>query len=284
MPERRSDELSALLRQLRRDAGLSGTVAAERSGVSQSSISRYERGLFVPGVEDVIALSDTYQAPPETKRRLLQLVRDLRENATLSARVIMRRGAGDIQARIGRIEASSVRIRTFCPVVVAGLLQTAGYMRTVFASGGDMPEPQQTAAIEERVKRQALLADDQHEFTYVLAEGVLRWPMGGPAVMVEQLDRIVTVSRWAHVRIGVIPWTTMADVAPMHGFDLFDERAAVVGTETATAILTSPPDVAAYAKLLGDLEGLAVFGDEARSILTDMANRYRSRSESDADS
>lgn len=277
MPERRSDELSTLLRQLRRDAGMSGTVAAEQSGVSQSSISRYERGLFVPGIEDVTALAGVYRAAPETKRRLLQLVRDLRENATLSARVIMRREAGDIQARIGRIEASSVRIRTFCPVVVAGLLQTASYMRTVFASGGDMPEQQQTAAIDERLKRQYLLADDQHEFTYVLAEGVLRWPMGGPAVMVEQLDRIVEVSRWPHVRIGVIPWTAMVDIAPMHGFDLFDERVAVVGTETATAILTSPPDVAAYAKLLGDLEGLAAFGDEARMLVTEMADQYRSR-------
>lgn len=277
MPERRSDELSALLRQLRRDAGMSGTVAAERAGISQSSISRYERGLFVPGVEDVTALAAAYGAPAETERLLLQLVRDLRENATLSARVIMRREAGDIQTRIGRIEASSVRIRTFCPVVVAGLLQTGGYMRTVFASGGDLPEAQQIDAVEARLKRQSLLDDDRYEFTYVLAEGVLRWPMGGPVVMADQLDRVVEASRRSNVRIGVIPWTARVDIAPMHGFDLFDERAAVVGTETATAILTSPPDVAAYVKLFDDLEGLAVFGDDARVEISAMADRNRAK-------
>lgn len=275
MPERRRDELSVQLRQLRREAGLSGEAAAKQAGISQSSISRYERGLFVPSVEDVTALTSAYQASPAVKRHLLRLVRDLRENATLSARVIMRREAGDIQSRIGRIEASSVRIRTFCPVVVAGLLQTAAYMRTVFASGGDMPEPQQAAAVSERVDRQSLLADERYEFTYVLAEGVLRWPMGGPTVMAEQLDRIVAISHRPNVRVGVVPSTGWVDVAPMHGFDLFDERAAVVGTETATAILTSPPDVAAYAKLFSDLEGLAVFDDEARAIVTAVAEQYR---------
>lgn len=258
---------------------MSGVRAAELAGggISQSSISRYERGLFVPTVEDATTLAGVYGAPAESRRRLLALVRDLRENAAQPARVIMRRGLPAMQERIGRIEAASVRISTFCPVVVAGLLQTAAYASTIFAQGGDISPDQQAEALRTRLARQTLLDDEQHRFTFVLAEGVLRWPMGGPAVMSEQLEHLVEVSRKPSVRIGVIPWTGAVDLAPMHGFDLFDERAAVAATTTATAILTSPPDVAEYAKTFSDLETLAVFGDEARAITAGMAEQYRTR-------
>lgn len=257
---------------------MSGVRAAELAGkgISQSSISRYERGLFVPTVDDATILAAVYGAPAESRRRLLSLVRDLRENATKPARVIMRRGLPAMQERIGRIEEASVRISTFCPVVVAGLLQTAAYASTIFAQGGDIPADQQGEALRARLARQVLLDDEHHRFTFVLTEGVLRWPMGGPAVMIEQLEHLVEVSRKPSVRIGVIPWTGTVDLAPMHGFDLFDERAAVAATTTATAILTSAPDVVEYAKTFADLEALAVFGDAARAIVSGMAERYRS--------
>lgn len=277
MPERRNNELSALLRRLRKDAGLSGVDASHQANeISQSSISRYERGLFVPSVDDAAELARVYKASPADRRRLLQLVRDLRENTTPSARVIMQRAAGEMQARIGRIEASSVRIRYFHPLVISGLLQTEAYMATVFASGGDLPLEQQRAAVAQRMERQDVLRDDRHEFTFVLPEGALRWQMGSPAVMVEQLEHVVAVSRLSNVRIGIIPWTTRVDLAPMHGFDLHDERAAIVGTETATAFLTNPHDVVAYSKLFAELEALASFDDDARTILARVAEDFRS--------
>jgi hypothetical protein len=69
---------------------------------------------------------------------------------------------------------------------------------------------------------------------FVLSEGSLRWQMGGAALMADQLDHIVEASRLPTVRVGVIPWTTPVRAAPMHGFDLHDRRAAIVGIETAT--------------------------------------------------
>jgi transcriptional regulator with XRE-family HTH domain len=274
---RRRDELSSLLRQLRRDSGMSGVRAAKLAGkgISQPSISRYERGLFVPTVEDAATLADVYGAPPEARRKLVALVRDLRENATMPARVIMRRGLPAMQERIQRIEKASVRISTFCPVVVAGLLQTAAYAGTIFAQGGDVDPDEQAEALRVRLSRQGLLDDEHHQFTFVLAEGALRWPMGGPKVMAEQLEHLVAVSRKPSVRIGVVPWTGAVDLAPMHGFDLFDERAVVAATTTATAILTSAPDVAEYTKMFAELEALAVFGGEAREIVAGMAEQYR---------
>jgi hypothetical protein len=38
--------------------------------------------------------------------------------------------------------------------------------------------------------------------------------MGGAHVMAGHLDHLIDVSRLANVRIGVIPWTTPANVNP----------------------------------------------------------------------
>lgn len=60
----------------------------------------------------------------------------------------------------------------------------------------------------------------------------------------------------------------------MHGFDIFDERVVVVGTETATAFLSDRRDVEAYLKLFGDLQRLAAFGAEAWEELQRAAQVY----------
>jgi hypothetical protein len=46
----------------------------------------------------------------------------------------------------------------------------------------------------------------------------------------------------------------------MHGWDLYDDRAAVVGTETATALITDRRDLEQYEKLFADLAALASTG------------------------
>lgn len=76
--------------------------------------------------------------------------------------------------------------------------------------------------------------------------------------------------------MGIVPFGRPARVFPLHSWDLFDQRAVIVGTTTATAILTEPQDVAAYVELTDALERLAVYGQEAREILARVVGRYRS--------
>ncbi|MGI9001116.1 MAG: helix-turn-helix domain-containing protein [Pseudonocardia sp.] len=198
------DELAATLRRLRLAAELSGTEAGRRVGKSQAWVSRFETGRLVPTPQDVKILTDVYGAPVRVQRRLQRLSKDLREDTAPPARVVMHRG-GEMQARIGRVEAQSARVANFHPAAVAGLLQTEGYARAVFGSGGDLPRDQQEAALAGRMARQRLLHEPGRRFVFVMTEGVLRWPLGGPAVMVEQIDHIITTSRLANVRVGVIP-------------------------------------------------------------------------------
>lgn len=275
MSERPKGELAGTLRALRTAAGLSGAEAGARAGKSQPWISRFENGRLVPSPDDVRLLCRIYRADKATRDRLVRLSHDIRDEAP-PARVVMHRAAGRMQERIGRIERQSRRVSTFAPLVVPGLLQNADYARALFATGDEMPPEQQVAALSERLQRQALLHEGDREFVFVLAEGVLRWQLGSPAVMAAQLDHIVAMSRLPAVRVGVVPWKVAADAAPMSGFDLHDHTVAIVGTETATAFITEPADVEAYVLLLRALEKVAVFGDEARGLLGVAATDYRS--------
>jgi len=64
--------------------------------------------------------------------------------------------------------------------------------------------------------------------------------------MVEQLDRLIRESRRPNVRLGIIEWTTAATVPALHGFTIYDSRAVLLETLTATAIVTDGREVSDY--------------------------------------
>jgi transcriptional regulator with XRE-family HTH domain len=274
-PERGQDWLSATLRGLRKAAGLSEAAVSRHLGTSQRRISHIETGRFVPRADEIQALTKLYRANTETRRRLLQAVEDLRAAPRASrARIVLARGAWRMQQRIARVEADSARLRVFHCAIVVGLAQTAAYARAVFADGGDITGEDLDRCVAERLDRQHIL-DSGRDITLLMTEGALRWQAAGPAVMVEQLGHIAEISHRSHVRVGVIPWTTPADVFPLHGFSIYDDRAVIVGTRVATAFLTEPEDVAEHVKMFGALEALAAWGDDARGHLGRIAADFR---------
>jgi transcriptional regulator with XRE-family HTH domain len=257
------DWLSRTLRDLRADAGLSGVKAAKLAGISQPRISRIEVGRFLPTEDEIRTLCRIYSAPAETRRQLLQAVRDLGAEAA-PARVVLQRGAWKLQRRIAAVESGAAVIEGFQPAIIPGLAQTEAYARAVFGDG--LPDDQRDRAVAARMARAAVLRSDR-EITLILAEGALRWQAGGPGVMIEQLEHLVTLP------VGIIPWTQPVDVFPLHGFSLYDRRTAIVGTRTATAFITDPRDVQEYAELVDALRELATF--DTGPILERIVAEYR---------
>lgn len=89
------DWLTHTLRELRENAGLSGTAAARQAGISQSRISRIET-LYLPTEAEVTTLADLCKAPATIRWRLLKAVKDLRAEEA-PARVVLQRGASRLQ-------------------------------------------------------------------------------------------------------------------------------------------------------------------------------------------
>jgi transcriptional regulator with XRE-family HTH domain len=270
-PAHRSDELSTTLRQLRSAADLSGMEAARRAGYSQPKISRFETGRQVPTIEEIETLCRVYGAAPKVRDRLLEFAADL-TGGTVRARAVLSHGARYMQQRVGKIEQASELVRSFTPTIVDGLLQIPGYVRAI--GSRSLAGEELDAFVATRADRQQIL-DTDRQFQKIITEGALRWHVGSPQIMAAQLEHLIKASHRPNLRLGIIPWTTPVRSPALHCFTIFDDRAVIVGTETATAIITDPADIADYNQRHTFYSQYTVIGDSARTLLARLADEYR---------
>jgi transcriptional regulator with XRE-family HTH domain len=262
------ERLATALRDLRQSAALTGMAAARRSGMSQPKISKLENGRLLPSVADVQTLLALYQAVPAEREELLELAGRL--HATVeSNRTILRRGAARMQARLGELEAESATLQYFSPFVIPGLLQTAEYMRRMFAL--DLSGTELARTVSARQDRQQILYDTSKAFTFVITEAALRWRFCPDEVMAAQAGHIASLATLGNVEIGVIPTGAPAADTPLHGYQIFDDRIASIELEHAVVAVTDPRDIAKYLRLFAAMAEAAVFGQAARSCLADLA-------------
>lgn len=306
-----TDQLSSTLTGLREQAGVSVRAVAAETDLSLATVSRLLSGQYVPAPEQVSELIEAITAAAnvvavkaaakaesagtatatteaeaaaeraaavqlaagDARLKLVNLAADLRERTT-RRQVLLRDGAATAQRQYGEIERAAGHVQTFHPAMVTGLLQTADYARLVFS-----PDDADGSAVAARLDRQAAMLDDPTapQITQVLAEGALRWQAGSPELMATQCERIAELAGRGddRIRVGIIPWTQPVEVFPMHGFDLYDERAAIVGTTTGTAYITNGHDVAEYVTTFRQLASLAVYGRGCVALLEEIAEEYR---------
>lgn len=206
--------LGAELRRLRVETGLTLDEVAERMTCSTSKISRLETGKGIPKVPDVSELMRIYGVVSDTDRdMLLRLVHDGREHSwwePLTDGVARERFVMDAPGRYAALENDATTVRTFDITQVHGLLQTEDYARTILAillphhSAGQIDR-----LVALRMKRQeALRRTDPPplELVSVLDEAVLQRPVGGPAAVVAQLQRIQELSGLPNVTVQVLPF------------------------------------------------------------------------------
>lgn len=268
--------LAALLRDLRLGAGLTGEQLGAAAGMSQSKVSKIETGRQVPAVADVEAWAQAVDAVADVRADLVERAEAALTEAT-TWRAGLRQGVAHKQQQIGRLEQAASVTRLFQPALVPGLLQTAEYARRVFASGEYKGGNRDVAAaVTARLERQQVLFDDTKRIEFLVTEGALRWRPGpGSAqVLAAQLDRIVALITLPAVTFGVIPLDVEMIIIPLHGFVIRGDPAegedmlVTVSTVTAELHIRDEADVAIYLETFNRLRQAAVFGDEARALLT----------------
>lgn len=263
--------LGLALRGLRLDSGLTGQQLAERTGLSQSTVSRLELGQATPSLADIEDWARATGASPEQLGEL----RTLAEAAaieTISWSKASRRGLPALQQDVRELEATSATILNFQPTIIPGLLQTADYARRLVMSGYPSGRPDIVAAVSARLDRQSILYDDSKRLEFVIAEAALRWRLGPRQVMLAQLDRVANVATLPAVTIGIIPQVAEVDAWHIHGFAILDDRSdgsPVVRVETLTTGLSisEPEAVERYRQAYRNLSASAVFGDEAGALM-----------------
>jgi transcriptional regulator with XRE-family HTH domain len=104
-------------------------------------------------------------------------------------------------------EQQAKALRWYEVAWVPGLLQTEAYARAVFASDGRHSAAEVETRVAARMSRQKVLAVDcPPQVVAIVDDAVLRRPVGGPAVMREQLFHLAQLGRDSRrVRIHVVP-------------------------------------------------------------------------------
>lgn len=221
------------LAQARQACGLTQQQAARALDWSLSKLTRIEAGTTSVQVTDLRAALNLYRVhDPARTGRLTELARAGRRRPWYSQhhQVTAPRLGGYLDA-----ERSATAITGYRTRAVPGLLQTPGYAEAVLLARGSDRVTERVALLAAR--QELLLSVTCPDICYVLEEGVLRRPAGGPAVMAAQLDRLREAAAHPRITICVMPFT--AAVPPAGDLTVFSLPGGTSSTwhETADARL-----------------------------------------------
>jgi Domain of unknown function (DUF5753) len=110
---------------------------------------------------------------------------------------------------VAGLEVDASSIGQFSVILIPGLLQTEDYARAALeairldASADDIDR-----RLEFRLHWQTVLTSGAPEYWVVLEEATVRREVGGPAVMAEQLERLIEVAKPPNVTLQVLPFSS----------------------------------------------------------------------------
>ncbi|MFB9674897.1 helix-turn-helix domain-containing protein [Streptosporangium vulgare] len=206
-PTVRLRRLARELRKMREESGLGPEDAAARLGWSRSKVSRIETGRTRASATDVAAVCDLYGADSPTRAGLIQLAKEVRQRGWWTAYADVFTGS-----YIG-LEDEATSIHQWEVQLIPGLLQTEDYARVVIGAGrpGSYDGEDIHRRVMARMARRTLLSrPDAPELHAVMDEGVIRRPIGSPALMRDQLEAILIAARRSNVTIRVLPYSVGA--------------------------------------------------------------------------
>ncbi|MBQ1025393.1 helix-turn-helix transcriptional regulator [Micromonospora sp. C95] len=285
-------QIGRKLEALRRAAGLTMEQAAEDLDRARATLHRIENGAENVRFRaaDVKEMLNLYGASTEDAELLLAMTAATRENKNWWHDYI---GSGLprwFQLYIG-LEEAATSIRHYRPELVPGLLQTRAYATQVFEMPGGAIDPradeERERAIQLRIDRQALLTRfAPPQLSVILNEAVLRRPVGGGAVMIEQLDQILKAMELPNVTVRVLPFSAGLHAGAMSGaFSIInfptdnsgkDVEPPVTYLESATGAiyLDKPHETAAYNTIWADMTGHALDEARSKSLIRQIAEEY----------
>lgn len=182
------------LRAQRQRAGWTQVSLGDKIGYSGSFVSDVERCARTPAL-DFARACDRELRLPGTFERMHELIRR------------------DVYPSwfypVITFEKKAIRIHEWEMRVIPGLLQTPEYARAIIRAGRPTETDEAVARkVSDRIARQELLGDDNSPmFWYVLDEGVVRHLVGGPAVMGEQLTKLITLAGTPGILLQVLPFS-----------------------------------------------------------------------------
>lgn len=261
------ERVARRLRDLRADAGLTGTELAARCGWTHPKTSRIENARTPPTPDDVRLWTSACGAEDQAEDIIAQS-RDA-ESAYMEWRRTVRAGLKRLQNSYLDLYRSTELFRIYSPTLVPGLLQTEGYARAVLSGVVelmDIPNDADQAAAA-RVEHSRIVHEPGHRFVMVIEESVLYHQLGDTDAMAAQLGYLLTAGALPAVSLDIIPNSVRRSLWPQELFHVYDDQLVSVELLSARVRVTQPSEVALYLKAFERLRGMAMYGADARDLI-----------------
>lgn len=276
------------LKQLREQSRVPAVKAYKLIDVSPQTLWRIETGQ--PGTKirevDVDALCRLYSADEDTAATLIGLVPETKSPGWWRDYGAAVPSYFDLYLGM---EESARRLTTLHLNLLPGLLQTPSYRRAViWAAYPGMPTTEVEQRIEISAKRQQRLNEPATSFgvTMYICESALRRPIGGPAVMAEQLRHIVAASQLPTASIRVVPLDiptplplivgpfTLMEFPGYADTPLTEPPLVYVENYTGALYLDKPAELDRYRAAARSLGTMALSEQDSTQLVLSIAQEY----------
>jgi transcriptional regulator with XRE-family HTH domain len=276
-PSVRSRQVSALLRRLREELGISAAEVAKALGMSPSKISRIETGSRGLRADDVAAMLGHYKVPEQQRAQILEQVRKAEERGWWESQGL---GLPQLWQALINFESRATRIQNFETTFVPGLLQTDEYAEAIIAcTNKTLSKTELTNLVASRRARQAVLSRRELQFLAVVDEGALRRTITESGVMRRQLRHLVDSAERPNVTVRVVP-LRVGQYAGLRGpfaiMDFADEPSLTfIENHDFGMFLDEKDDIAAYRLALANTLNEALEPAESTQLIASLAEEHK---------
>lgn len=246
------------LTRLRRLSGMSQRTLARATHVSQSLVGSIERAERSPNKDFALKADQELNGAGV----LLELWPKLLQEAHPAY-------ADELFAE----QPISSLIREYQPLVVPGLLQTDDYARTTIRAGNQTATGSRVHRwVAARIDRQKMLTEsDSPAFLAILDECAIRRIVGSPAIMRDQLTRLLSLVAVERIVVQIIPLSLRHHPGLSGAFTIlsFRDKPDVVYVEGigSGSMISEPPAVDDIRLTFGSLQAAAMCPEESVALL-----------------
>lgn len=252
----------AELRRWRTAAGLSQEQLGQRLGYDASLVGKVETGDRVPSQAFAEGCDRALPGAGGLFLRIFRLAR------RWSGRPLWFNGWLDAERR-------ATSLRTWEPLLIPGLLQTAEYARAILSANPDIEADIETY-VAARLERQAILDRDRPPHLWVvLDEMVLHRCVGSAKVMHDQLLHLAEMAARPRITIQIVPARVGVHAGLLGAFVIagFDGDSDIVYLETSSdgQIIEQPRVVAQITLRFETLRSVALPKDDSLDLILKVA-------------
>lgn len=213
-------QLGAALRSFRKESGMDRDVAAELIEVTGPTLTRKEKGQFKFKRQEVEVLARAYGVDDEELAMLVELAREARANTKRGEFPMFVPVKSRAFLELERNDAVEILVVTLS--LIPPFFQTEAYMRELWRRNGELLSAERVEELVElrKARQQVVTKPNPPMIRVIMHEFALRLPVGGPALMHEQLLHLAAACDLPNVEIQVQPIASGAYPAADSSFNI----------------------------------------------------------------